>query len=131
MNNRKLLPIGMIFQFLFTVIGGGLFISGLIAGFSLKWDMSGEDNKARIALLLAIFGGILFLIGILITVFLYKLSVLPSSEKDAGEDADSSETGGEEVSEESSISDSGIKMPDGAEIIEPAPDMVTDRSEDQ
>ena len=120
MNNKKLLPIGMIFQFMFTVIGGGLLISGLIAGFSLHWDMSGEDNRARIALLLAIFGGILFVIGIMITVILYRISVLPAP-SDTGEEGGIDEISDEEICR----SKSDREMPDGAETKTQAPDKET------
>jgi len=66
------LIIGMFFQFIFTVFGGGMLISGLIAGFSVKWDTSLEDGVANISIVLAIVGGILFAIGIWLTFFLYK-----------------------------------------------------------
>ena len=72
----------MIFQFIFTVCGGGLLIAGLIMGFSLGWDISGDDNTARIALIFAIFGAVLFFVGVVIAVFLYKAV----SAGNAGED---------------------------------------------
>ncbi len=93
MDNKKWIPIGMIFQFLFTVIGGGLLVSGLIAGFSLHWDMSGDDIRARIALLMAIFGGILFTVGVLMTVFLLKIAKMSGPAGEDKTDAEKDDSG--------------------------------------
>jgi hypothetical protein len=73
MNNKVILPVGMFFQFIFTVCGGGLLVAGIIVGFSVGWDMTLPDNKGRISLLLTLVGGALFLVGIFIMVILYKL----------------------------------------------------------
>lgn len=80
MKNKLFLPIGMFFQFTFTVGGGGLLIAGLISGFSMNWDLAGDDNKCRIALVMAIFGGIFFVVGVLIMVFIYKAMVMLGKE---------------------------------------------------
>lgn len=74
-GNSFLLPIGLFFQFIFTVIGGGMFISGLIAGFSVKWDTTLDDGVANISIVLAIAGGILFAVGIALAFILYKAAL--------------------------------------------------------
>lgn len=74
-GNSILLPIGLFFQFIFTVMGGGMFISGLIAGFSVKWDTSLQDGIANISIILAIVGGIFFVVGIILAFVLYKAAL--------------------------------------------------------
>lgn len=74
-GNSILLPIGMFFQFIFTVAGGGMFISGLIAGFSVGWDTSQGDGTANISIFLSIVGGIMFAIGIALAFILYKAAL--------------------------------------------------------
>lgn len=66
------LPVGMVFQFLFTVCGGGCLIAGIIAGCKVGWNMELENNLGRISLLLVIFGAAFFVIGIGISVILFK-----------------------------------------------------------
>ena len=60
----------MALQFLFTVAGGGSMIGGLIAGCHEGWNMDPE-GIGRICLLLSLLGGIFFLIGIFLLVFLF------------------------------------------------------------
>lgn len=69
------LPLGMFFQFIFSVAGGGSFIAGLISGFSVHFDMSAENNIGKISVLLIIVGLFMLIIGITIFVVLYKLVV--------------------------------------------------------
>ena len=93
MNNKYLLPVGMVFQAIFTICGGGMFIAGLIAGFYFRWDMSLPDNKGRISLLLTLVGGLLLFTGILIMIFLYKaVTAKDTKDEDAAkEDEDSAQ----------------------------------------
>ncbi len=100
MNGKHILPIGMVFQFLLTVCGGGLFIAGLIGGFYFGWDFAAEDNKSAIALLMVIFGAVLFVLGVLVAVFLYK--VMTIQRKDTEKEKE--EAFGKEGSEEDSDS---------------------------
>ena len=74
-SNKVLLSVGMFFQFIFTVLGGGMFISGLISGFSVKWDTSVKDGVANISIFLSIIGGIFFAVGIILIFVLYKLAL--------------------------------------------------------
>ena len=89
----------MTFQFLFTVCGGGFLVAGLITGFSCGWDMASDDNKARIALIMVIFGAIFFLLGILIMIFLYKVVTSASSEKNPEDSPETEEHSGAQISE--------------------------------
>ena len=72
------LPVGMIFQFLFTVIGGGLLISGLIVGIRVGFDMNLQNNLGRISILMIAFGFLMFLIGVALAIILYKLATTHS-----------------------------------------------------
>ena len=74
-GNSFLLPVGMFFQFIFTVAGGGMLIAGLIAGFSVKWDTSLNDGIANISIVLVFVGGIMFAIGIALIFILYKAAL--------------------------------------------------------
>ncbi len=58
-----------------------MFLAGLIEGFYLGWDMAAPDNKGKISLLLAIFGGLLLFVGIFIMILLYKAIVEISKEE--------------------------------------------------
>ena len=84
MNNNYLIPVGMGFQFLFTVVGGGFFISGLLMGFYVKWDLTLENNYGKIAILMTFFGGIMFITGIVIAILLYKAFKTKQDKEDSG-----------------------------------------------
>lgn len=64
-----------VLQFFFTVTGGGMLGAGIISGINCGWDIVSEDNIGRIAILLTSFGGLMFLIGIGLSIVLYRLVV--------------------------------------------------------
>ena len=84
MKKNLLIPVVMGFQFLFTVLGGGLFVSGLLIGFDVKWDMTLENNYGKIALLMAFFGGMMLFMGIVAAVFLYVTFKTKQDKDDPG-----------------------------------------------
>lgn len=68
--NKAFLPIMMVIQFFFTVTGGGMLIAGIIAGCKYNWDLTLENNICKIAVLLTVFGGFLFVIGVCLIILL-------------------------------------------------------------